>query len=169
MTFTEYKALPPAQKVVYKLKEFFSLLPGRLKAIFSAIGEFFKNLGKTIAKGCKDFFFRLANGDGATKISYIVMGFGNFTRGQTGKGLAFLAAEILYIIYMANFGLAYLTKFDTLGTVETHQEIGANGRPISIPGDNSMLILLYGTLTILITIVVKQSRQEKPDIQRRAF
>ncbi|MEE3449495.1 MAG: sugar ABC transporter permease [Acutalibacteraceae bacterium] len=154
MTFTEYKALPPAQKVVYKLKEFFSLLPGRLKAIFSAIGEFFKNLGKTIAKGCKDFFFRLANGDGATKISYIVMGFGNFTRGQTGKGLAFLAAEILYIIYMANFGLAYLNKFDTLGTVETHQEIGANGRPISIPGDNSMLILLYGTLTILITIVV---------------
>ena len=154
MTFTEYKALPPAQKVIYKLKEFFSLLPGRLKAIFSAIGEFFKGLGQKIAKGCKDFFFRLANGDGATKISYIVMGFGNFTRGQTGKGLAFLAAEILYIIYMANFGLAYLNKFDSLGTIETHQEIGQNGRPISVPGDNSMLILLYGTMTILISIVI---------------
>jgi len=154
MTFTEYKALPPAQKAIYKIKEFFSLLPGRLKVFFAAIGEFFKGLGKKIAEGCKGFFFRLANGDGATKISYIVMGFGNFTRGQTGKGLAFLAAEIMYIIYMANFGLAYLKKFDTLGDVETRQEIGANGRPINIPGDNSMLILLYGTMTILITIVV---------------
>ena len=45
MTFIEYQALTPSQKASYKIKEFFSLLPGRLKAFFFAIGKFFKNLG----------------------------------------------------------------------------------------------------------------------------
>ncbi|MBQ3969343.1 MAG: sugar ABC transporter permease [Clostridia bacterium] len=155
MTYIEYKALSPAEKVSYKVKEFFSLLPGRLKAFFAAIGKFFKNLCYSIVAGFKNYGSRFSKGDMATKISYIVMGFGNFTRGQVGKGLAFLAAEIIYIIYMANFGLAYLKKFDTLGDVATRQETDpVSGRPVNIMGDNSMLILLYGTMTILITFVL---------------
>lgn len=154
MTFIEYKSLSPAQRVIYKVKEFFSLLPGRVKAFFAAIGKFFKNLGSSFMEGLKGYGSRFASGDASTKISYLVMGFGNFTRGQVGKGLAFLAAEVLYILYMLNFGLVYLNKFDTLGTTQAHQEINpATGRPMMVAGDNSMLILLYGTMSILITIV----------------
>jgi len=154
MTFIEYKSLSPVQRVIYKVKEFFSLLPGRLKMFFGAIGKFFKNIGISFANGLKGYGSRFAAGDASTKISYLVMGFGNFTRGQVGKGLAFLAAEIFYFIFMWKFGLVYLNKFDTLGTVLSHQEINpTTGRPYMVPGDNSMLILLYGTLAILITFV----------------
>jgi len=154
MTFIEYQALTPSQKASYKIKEFFSLLPGRLKAFGMAIGKFFKNLGLGIVAGFKGYGSRFTKGDFATKLSYIIMGFGNFTRGQVGKGLAFLAAEILYISYLAGFGLKWFDKFDTLGTEMTHQVIDeVTGRPKSVLGDNSMLILLYGTLTILLTIV----------------
>jgi len=154
MTFIEYQALTPAQKASYKIKEFFSLLPGKLRGFFTAIGKFFKNLGLGIVAGCKGYGSRFAKGDFATKLSYVVMGFGNFTRGQVGKGLAFLAAEILYICYLAGFGLKWFDKFDTLGTVMTQQVIDeVTGRPKSVLGDNSMLILLYSTLTILLTLV----------------
>ena len=154
MTFIEYKSLTPTQQVIYKIKEFFSLLPGRLGAFFAAIGKFFKNIGVAFANGLKGYGQRFSKGDGSTKLSYLVMGFGNLTRGQVGKGLAFLAAEVLYFIFMWNFGLVYLNKFDTLGTVQSHQEINpATGRPQLVPGDNSMLILLYGTMSILITVV----------------
>ena len=154
MTFIEYKALSPAQKAQYKIKEFFSQLPSKLGSFFGAIGKFFKNLVLGIVAGFKGFGSRFASGDMATKLSYIVMGFGNFTRGQVGKGLAFLAAEILYIIYMVNFGLVYLSKFNTLGTLETgQQEDPVTGRIVNVQGDNSMLILLYGTMSILITFL----------------
>ena len=33
------------------------------------------------------------------------------TRGQAGKGLAFLAAEVLYIVYLASFGLKWMNMF----------------------------------------------------------
>lgn len=154
MTFIEYKSLSPVQKVIYKVKEFFSLLPGRVKAFFAAIGKFFKNLFIGIGTGVKGYGSRFANGDIATKLSYIVMGFGNFTRGQVGKGLMFLILEILYIVYMATFGITYLSKFNTLGTQAPEKVLDpASGRMITQFGDNSMLILLYGTMTILITVV----------------
>lgn len=154
MTFIEYKSLTPVQRAIYKVKEFFSLLPGRVKAFFAAIGKFFKNLGIAFGNGLKGYGSRFSKGDTSTKVSYVVMGFGNFTRGQAGKGLAFLAAEVLYIIYMATFGLKYLNKFDTLGTQQQQQIVDpVTGIPMTIPGDNSMLILLYGTMSILITLV----------------
>jgi len=154
MTFIEYKALSPAEKVKYKVSEFFSRLPGLLGAFFAAIGKFFKNLINGFIAGVKGYGSRFANGDTATKVSYIVMGFGNFTRGQVGKGLVFLATEIFYFIFMSNFGIAYLNKFDTLGTVPPQKvQDPVSGRMITQPGDNSMLILLYGTMTILITLV----------------
>lgn len=153
MTFIEYQALTPAQKVAYKVKEFFSLLPGRLKTFFSAIGRFLKNLVVGIGVGLKGYGSRFSKGDFATKLSYIVMGFGNFTRGQVAKGLIFLLAEVAYIIYMVKFGAVYMAKFGSLGTELQHFEYDANGRPYTVAGDNSMLILLYGTLTIFITLI----------------
>ena len=154
MTFIEYKALSPAEKAKYKISEFFSRVPGAIGAFFRAIGKFFKNLITGFITGLKGFGSRFANGDMATKVSYVIMGFGNFTRGQVGKGLLFLASEIFYFIYMTSFGSQYLKKFGTLGDVETIQVPDpVTGRMVPQYGDNSMLILLYGVLSILITVV----------------
>ena len=55
---------------------------------------------------------------------------------------------------MASFGIQYLSRFGTLGTQETYKVKDATtGRMVTVFGDNSMLILLYGVMTILITIV----------------
>lgn len=55
---------------------------------------------------------------------------------------------------MIFFGWTYLQKFNTLGTVATTQGFNELGMPVTVYGDNSMLILLYSVLSIVITILV---------------
>lgn len=120
------------------------------------IANFFKWIGKDLA----DIFISFAKGDWKTKFSFIIMGFGSLLRGAILRGLAFLAVEVGFIFYMINVGSMYLAKFGTLGTVETHKEevetkVGALTMKVeqTVYGDNSFMILLYGTLTILIIVL----------------
>ena len=92
----------------------------------------------------KDIGATFRDGDWKTRISFLIFGFGPLMRGQVVKGLALLACEIFFIWYMTGFGWQYLSKFSTLGTVETHKE----GR-VTVYGDNSFLILLFGLMTII--------------------
>lgn len=103
-------------------------------AFFSALGSNFREIGTTFAKG-----------DWRTKLSYLIMGFGPLLRGQIAKGLGYLIAEGLFLWYMIGFGAQYISKFSTLGTVET-QKIHRK----TVYGDNSFLILLFSILTIVI-------------------
>ena len=66
----------------------------------NGLAVFFSNLGKKIAKffvgigkGLADIVKTFIHGDWKTKISYVVMGFGNITRGQILRGLLFLLFE----------------------------------------------------------------------------
>lgn len=95
----------------------------------------------------------LKKSNAQTKISAIIFGFGNLVNKQIVKGLIFLAFEILYIIYMVGFGFKSIKNLITLGT-NTQQEIFNETKQIYeyIPGDNSMLFLLYGVITIFITL-----------------
>ena len=86
-----------------------------------------------------------AGGDGLTKASCLVLGLGQIARGQIVKGLAFLLTEAAFIWYMVSFGWNYLSKLGTLGTVATQKK----GR-VTVYGDNSFLILLFGILTIIL-------------------
>ena len=152
MNYIDYVQLNPFQKFGYNFVKFFKALPGNLKKIFCAIGRFFKNIFLTIGKGFAGYFSRFVKGDWATKCSYLVMGVGNASKGQLVKGFLFLLVEVAYILFMVFFGWGYLVKFPTLGTVSPVDE---NGRRVKgIVPDNSMLILLYSVLTIVITIAV---------------
>ena len=104
----------------------------------AALGEDIREIGTTFAQG-----------DWKTRLSYVVMGAGPLLRGQIVKGLAFLAAEILFILYMVQFGWQYVSKITTLGTVETQKV-----RRKTVYGDNSFLILLFGILTIILIVVL---------------
>ena len=100
----------------------------------TALGKNFKEIGTTFKEG-----------DWKTRLSYIVFGFGPLMRGQIVKGITFLALEFLFFLYMVGFGWKYLSKLNTLGTVETtrvHRH--------TVYGDNSFLILLFGILSIVI-------------------
>lgn len=87
-----------------------------------------------------------------TKISYLVFGFGNIVNKQVVRGLIFLALEIFYLIYLFSFGIHSLGDFITLGTVEQGQVYNeALGIYEYSQGDDSMLCLLYGVITLVLT------------------
>ena len=99
----------------------------------------------TLAKEFAEIGTTFRDGDWKTRVSYVILGFGPLMRGQIAKGIALLACEVLFFVYLFQFGLQYLAKFNTLGTVET-QKIHRK----TIYGDNSFFILLFGILTIVI-------------------
>ncbi len=80
------------------------------------------------------------------------MGAANLLAGQIGKGLIFLAIEIEYIVFMVTKGIHNLDMMRTLGTSTQGMVFNeAIGIFEVTQGDNSMLILLYGVVTLVIT------------------
>lgn len=93
-------------------------------------------------------------GDIFSKLSFIICGLSNIVRGQVVKGLLYLAIEVAYIFYMIQAGIGYLSKLPTLGTEQQGMVFNeATGIYEISQGDNSMLILLYGVITIVVTAV----------------
>lgn len=91
-------------------------------------------------------------GDIFSKLSFVIWGLSNIVRGQVIKGLSFLVMEVLYIWYMIPYGIESLVSMTTLGTREQEMVLNAEkGIYEVIQGDNSMLILLYGVITLVLT------------------
>lgn len=132
-------------------------LSAGIKNGFSYIGKDVKEIGVTFAEG-----------DWKAKLSFLIMGFGQLMHKQFLRGIIFLAVEVLFIYYMVTFGAKYLVGLVTLGTVETHVD-KSGVVPITVYGDNSFLILLYGIITVFAVIAfiymwrvnVRQNRQIK--------
>ena len=101
--------------------------------------------------GIKNFFNIIINrfiyGNIATKISHVIMGFGNLYHKQIVKGFIYLLFQTGFILFMVlcpkvndtPFGYKALINFKTLGT-----EPG----DIFTKADNSMLMLLFGVVTM---------------------
>ena len=129
------------------------------------ISRFFRWLGADL----KEIGLSFAEGDWKTKLSFLIMGFGQLCRGQIVRGLAMLALEGGILYYVLSFGWGFLSNIFTLGTVETHKE----GRK-TVYGDNSFLILLYGLLTVVILLAliylwrvnIKQNREAEQRLKR---
>lgn len=51
-----------------------------------------------------------------TKLSMLLMGFGNFVHKQKIKGLLYLAVEVAYIVFMAVSGVGCLKMLGSLGS-----------------------------------------------------
>jgi arabinogalactan oligomer/maltooligosaccharide transport system permease protein len=95
----------------------------------------------------------ITKGDIFTKIAMLVMGFGNVARKQIGKGIFFLFFEVAYILFMIKSGIYNLSMLPSLGgTAQEKVWSEAKGIFIYTEGDNSLLLLLYGMATILLTV-----------------
>jgi len=117
--------------------------------------KFFKGFGiliKSMYMRIINFFSILKKGSFKTKLSFAIMGSGCVLNGQVIKGLIYLVIEAFYIVYMATFGLGYIKDITTLGTSSQYQVWNEKLQIYqNMPGDNSMLILLFSVLTIFIT------------------
>ena len=152
MNDLDYLKLTGFSKFAYKLGHFFRGIPKGFAGFLKGIGRFFVKLFVGIGSEIKDVCQTFVQGDWKTKMSYLVMGFGSFARGQWGRGLLFFLFQTIFNVYMfmpnAEFsGCYYLGKLSTLGTVATYRE----GRK-TVYGDNSFFILLYGVLTIFFIL-----------------
>lgn len=154
MTYVEYKQLNPFQRFAHNFKKFILNIPHALASFFKAIGKAIVGFFTGIGKGFKNYGVTFVKGDWATKLSYLIFGIGDIHKGKYYKGILFFLTEVLYALYMIFFGWTYLQKFSTLGTVKTTQDFNELGMPVTVYGDNSMLILLYSVLSIVITILV---------------
>lgn len=94
-----------------------------------------------------------AKGDNAVRLGALLMGAGNFAHRQPVQGLLFLAAELAYIMYMIRSGAQSIANFITLGTKTQEKVFNETTQVFEyLPGDNSQLCLLYGVITLFITI-----------------
>lgn len=107
------------------------------------------NVSKELKNDKSLFFNALKKGNLITKLSFIIMGLGCILRGQIVKGLIFLALQVSFILYILNSGWYYLSNLPTLGK-EVQRQVWNEELQIYEykPGDNSMLILLFGVVTI---------------------
>lgn len=96
----------------------------------------------------------LRSGDALTRLSFLLMGSGCLFRGQIGRGLLYLAAQMLFFLYLIFFGWGYLQKFPTLGTQTQYRVFDEElGIYRVMPGDNSMEILLFSVVTIVLALL----------------
>ena len=105
-------------------------------------------------KGVTEFVTNFINGDISTKLSYIIMGYGCLSRKQLGRGLLFLGIEIIFILFMIISGSYYLSMLPTLG-VNKQGRVWNEELQIyqTVKGDNSMLLLLFGVVTVIVIIL----------------
>ncbi len=115
---------------------------GGFRGFLSSIGRWFSEIGTIFREG-----------DARTRLSFLVMGFGSMTHGQILKGILYLAFQVFFFLYQILFGWQYLSKFGTLGEnaqLRVWDEAAEIYR--RVPGDNSMLILLFSVVTLATVI-----------------
>ena len=97
----------------------------------------------------------LKEGGFETKLSAVVMGYGNIVHKQVVKGILFLAAEIAYIAFMVTNGFHNIYMLGSLGTVERQEFWNEELQVFEYTqGDQSILLLLYGLATLILTGVM---------------
>ena len=114
-----------------------------------------KNNSNLPAKsGSHGFGKAFVSGNAVTKLSALVFGLGNILHKQIIRGLLYLALECAYVVYMINFGIGAIRDLFTLGT-KVQEEVFNEAKQVYeyIVGDNSMLCLLYGVVTIFVTLL----------------
>ena len=112
------------------------------------------NLIQSIGNGFVWFAHTFKKGDLLTKLSYLFMGTSNLFRGQIIKGLLYLLFQASYALFMLSYGISAIGGLKELGTLEQTKVINPDtGIYEYTKGDNSMLILLYGVESAIITII----------------
>ena len=85
----------------------------------------------------------------------VLMGFGNFVHKQKIKGLLYLAVEAAYLVFMLVNGIGFF-KYAGFPGKCSRKEVWdeANQVYVYTQGDQSVLILLYGVATVLLTLLM---------------
>ena len=97
------------------------------------------------------YFATFKHGDVFTRLAYVLMGAGHFGHRQFVKGTLYLISEIGFLLFLFTDGLRLLSGMLSLGTRHQSWHFDRSiGIMVRTPGDNSMLLLIYGIMTIVL-------------------
>lgn len=148
-----YLGMSRPRRMAYKTKEWFFGIPKRTKNFFKNLPAKTASFRRKIAEPFVTLYDALVYGDWKTRLSFLFMGFGMVAHKQIVKGLLYFAFEIIFALFFALWGRKYLSLFGSLGDT-ARQDImdPITGIPTVIEGDNSTLILLYGTVCLVVIL-----------------
>lgn len=110
-----------------------------------------KSFLEKVKKYFTDFGTAVVKGNIWTKLSLIIIGMGYIGNGQIIKGILFSLVQLGVFTFVGKFCAPYMAKLSTLGTVQRKEVFD----PLTFSKtvnkyDNSLLILLYGVVGIVI-------------------
>ena len=86
-----------------------------------------------------------------TRLSLLVMGSGYFACDRWGKGILMTLMEVFFFLFTGRVSWQYIRKLNTLGTVQRKETLDLTTLQKTVNHyDNSLLILLFGVVGILI-------------------
>ena len=98
----------------------------------------------------------LKNGSAFTRLSFLIMGFGQMVRGQFVKGGIYMLLQTAFTLFMLLLGGRYIAHLfsGNLGS-RLSGEIWNEDLQIfeKVKGDNSFLILLYGVASLVVIVL----------------
>ena len=151
----EYLKLNKFQRWIYLFVSYIVSIPTRFVELCKKIGKKFVAFGLFLKDDFIDLINTFKKGSWSTRVSFFIMGFGNFAHKQILRGCLFFLFEAAFIVYMVLSGGHWLSQFGTLGTVNGGQfMIPELGVTTQIVGDHSFKILLYGLITILFMVAL---------------
>jgi arabinogalactan oligomer/maltooligosaccharide transport system permease protein len=111
---------------------------------------------KAVVTPLQTLFAAMRKGSLFTRLSFIIMGFGQIACGQIVKGILYMltqAAFILYMIFVGGGHIAHLFSGD-LGVRLSGEQWNESLQMFEkIKGDNSFLILLYGVVSLVLFLL----------------
>ena len=122
-----------------------------LWSVIKAIPFKIWDLLKSIGRGFQGLWYRFKKGDWRTRMSYLIMGFGNFSRGPKQFLIGFLlfVVEALFVVFMIFIGAHNLSMLGTLGIIPFKENESGIGK---VEVDNSVKILIFSVMTFIFMI-----------------
>lgn len=95
-----------------------------------------------------------SKGDLTTKLTFFIMGLNQIRNKQWVKGFAFLILEVGFIVWLLFSGISAFSLLSSLGPDKTIRHgLDSQGMPITIAPSNSVVILLWGVLAIIVVLL----------------
>ncbi|HBS10289.1 MAG TPA: hypothetical protein DEA28_00910, partial [Firmicutes bacterium] len=106
-----YLGLSKPKRFLFKAKLFFRNVPNKIKTFFKKVPSKFIKIGKKVSSPFVEMKDALVYGDYKTRLSFLFMGFGLFTRKEYLKGILFFLFEVIFGLFIGLWGWKYLSKF----------------------------------------------------------
>ncbi len=132
-----------------------------LLSMVLSIVSFGKLVGKGAVAGTVGFYkflkrkiHQFRNNDTSGRLSFFLFGASSFKHKQYTNGVLFALFEVGYILFMALFGGNAIFMLGTLGVTAVQEVCDETGMFCQkVPKDNSIMILIYGLLSVLSIIL----------------